>query len=93
MREAKLEKPNPDTKKSAATAIRICLGEEVRGEIRDLIMNTRKNKEADWLRGIASLFLAIQGRLKVFFLLKKVDLNKVVVVNCPLGKVLVTSFC
>ena len=47
MREAKLEKPNPDTKKSAATAIRICLGEEVRGEIRDLIMNTHKNKEAD----------------------------------------------
>ena len=47
MREAKLEKPNPDTKKSAATAIRICLGEEERAEIIDLIMNSRKNKEAD----------------------------------------------
>ena len=39
MREAKLEKPKPETKNMAATAIRICLGEDERGEVRDLIMN------------------------------------------------------
>ena len=45
MREAKLEKPKPDTKKSAATAIRICLGEDEREEIKDFIMKVRKNKD------------------------------------------------
>ncbi len=46
MRDAKLEKPKPDTKNIAETAMRTCLGEDEREVVRDLIMNQGKNKEA-----------------------------------------------